>query len=116
MSNLGLENEHQRSNCQLLLDYRESKGFSEKIYLCFMDSAKAFDWVDHNKLWKVLREMGIPNHHTCLLRNLYLDQEAIVRTMYGTTDWFKIKKEVKQVCLLSQVCLSVCLTNTPSTS
>ena len=62
--------------------------------ICFIDSAKAFDYVDHSKLWKVLKEMGIPDHLTCLLRNLYVDQEAIVRTGHGTTDWLKIGKGV----------------------
>ena len=82
-----------RSNCQHLLAYRESKGISEKnIYLCFIDYTKAFDCVDHNKLWEALRETGIPDHLTCLLRNLYAGQEATVRTLYGTIDWFKIEK------------------------
>ena len=86
-----------------MLDHRESKGIQEKknIYLCFIDYAKAFDCVDHEKMWKVLREMGIPDHLTCLLRNQYVGQEATVRTLYGTTDWFKIEKGVQQGCLLS---------------
>ena len=62
------------------------------IYFCFLDYAKAFDYVDHNQLWKILKEMGIPDHLTCLLRNLYADQEATVRTGHGTTDWFQIGK------------------------
>ena len=67
--------------------------FSEKnIYFYFIDYAKAFDCVDHNKLWKILKEMGIPDYLTCLLRNLYADQEATVRTEHGTTDWFQIGK------------------------
>ena len=66
----------------------------QKHYFCFIDYAKAFDCVDHNKLWKILQEMGIPDHMTCLLRNLYADQEAIVRTGHGTTDWFQIGKGV----------------------
>ena len=66
--------------------------FQKNIYLCFNDYVKAFDSVDHNKQWKTLKEMGIPDHLTCLLRNLYAGQEAIVRTLYGTTDWFKIEK------------------------
>ena len=73
--------------------------------------AKAFDRVDHNKLWKALKEMGIPDHLTCPLRNLYVGQEATVRTLYGTIDWFKIEKEVQQGCLLS-----LCLTYMLSTS
>ena len=70
------------------------RGFQKNIYLCFIDNAKVFDCVDDNKLWKALKEMGIPNNLTCLLRNLYMDQEATVRTLYGTTDWFKVKKGV----------------------
>ena len=66
----------------------------KKIYFCFIDYAKAFDCVDHNKLWKILKEMGIPNPLTCLLRNLYAGQEATVRTGHGTTDWFQIGKGV----------------------
>ena len=69
---------------------------SRKIYFCFTDYAKAFDCVDHNKLWKILKEMGIPGHLTCLLRNLYAGPEATVRTGHGTTDWFQIGKEVHQ--------------------
>ena len=68
--------------------------------ICFIDYAKAFDYVDHNKLWKILKEMGIPDHLTCLLRNLYAGQEATVRTGHGTTDWFQIGKGVLQVCIL----------------
>ena len=68
--------------------------FQKNIYFCFIDYAKAFDCVDHNKLWKILKEMGIPDHLTCLLRNLYAGQEAAVRTLYGATDWFKIEKTV----------------------
>ena len=66
-----------------------------------MDYTKAFDCVDHNKLWKILKEMGIPDHLTCLLRNLYADREATVRTGHGTTDWFQIGKGVRQGCILS---------------
>ena len=73
----------------------------EKIYFWFIDYAKAFDSVDHNKLWKILKDMGLPHHLNCLLRNLYAGQEATVRTLYGTTDWFKIGKGVQQGCLLS---------------
>ena len=69
--------------------------------ICFIDYAKAFDCVDHNKLWKTLKEMGIQDHPTCLLRNLYAGQEAIVRTGHGTTDWFQIEKGVHQGCILS---------------
>ena len=73
----------------------------KNIYFCFIDYAKAFDCVDHNKLWKILQEMGIPDHLTCPLRNLYSGQEATVRTGHGTTDWFKIGKGVRQYCILS---------------
>ena len=71
------------------------------FYYCFTDYAKAFDCVDHNKLWKILKEMGITDHLTCLLRNLYTGQEATVRTGHGTTDWFQIGKGVLQRCILS---------------
>jgi len=67
--------------------------FQKNTYLCFIDYAKAFDCVDHNKPWKAIKEMGIPDHLTSLLRNLYAGQESTVRTLYGTTDWFKILKE-----------------------
>ena len=73
----------------------------KNVYFCFIDYAKAFDYVDHNKLWKILREMGISNHLTCLLRNLYAGQEATVRTGHGTTDWLQIGKGVRQGCILS---------------
>ena len=72
----------------------KAREFQKNIYLCFIEYTKAFDCVDHNQLWKALQEMGIPDHLTCLLRNLYEGQEAIGRTLYGTTDWFKIEKGV----------------------
>ena len=75
--------------------------FQKNIYFCFIDYAKAFDRVDHNKLWKILKEVEIPDHLTCLLRNLYAGQEATVRTGHGTTDWFQIEKGVCQGCILS---------------
>ena len=75
--------------------------FQKNIYFCFIDYAKAFDCVHHNKLWKILKEMGIPDHLTCLLRNLYACQEATVRNVHGTTDWFQIGKGVCQSCILS---------------
>ena len=75
--------------------------FQENIYFCFIDYAKAFDCVEHNKLWKILKEIEIPDHLTCLLRNLYVGQEATVRTGHGTTDWFQIRKGVHQGCVLS---------------
>ena len=80
---------------------KKAREFQKNIYLCFIDYAKAFDCVDHNKLWKTLKEMGIPDHLTCLLRNLYAGQEATVRTGHGTTDWFQIGKRVRQGCILS---------------
>ena len=72
----------------------KAREFQKTIYFCFIDYAKAFGYVDHNKLWKILKEMNIPDHLTCLLRNLYAGQEATVRTGHGTTDWFKIGKGV----------------------
>ena len=92
---------NQRSNCQHPLDHRKSKRIPEKHLFCFIDYTKAFDCVDHNKPWKVLKDMGIPDHLTCLLRNLYAGQEATVRTTHGTTDWFKTGREVHQGCILS---------------
>ena len=79
----------------------KARQFQKNIYFCFIDYAKAFDCVDHNKLWKILKEMGIPDHLTCLLKNLYAGQEATVRTGHGTTDWFQIGKGVLQGCILS---------------
>ena len=73
---------------------KNQENSNKQIYFCFTGYAKAFDCVDHNKLWKTLQKMGMPDHLTCLLRNLYMDQEATVITLYGTTDWFKIEKEV----------------------
>ena len=75
--------------------------FQKNIYFCFINYAKTFDCVEHKKLWKILKEMGIPDHLTCLLRNLYAGQEATVRTGHGTTDWFQIGKGVHQGCILS---------------
>ena len=80
---------------------KKAKEFKKYIYFCFIDYAKAFDCANHNRLWKVLQEMGIPDHHTCLLRNLYEGQEAAIRTGHGTTDWFQIGKGVCQGCILS---------------
>ena len=79
----------------------KAREFQKNIYFCFIDYAKAFDCVDHNKLWKILQEMGIPDHLTCLLRNLYAGQEAAVRTGHGATDWFQIGKGACQGCILS---------------
>ena len=78
----------------------KAREFQKHIYFCFIDYAKAFDCVNHNKLWKILKEMGIPDHLTCLLRNLYAGLEATVRTGHGTTDWFQIGKGVRQGCIL----------------
>ena len=80
---------------------KKAREFQKNIYFCFIDYAKDFDCVDHNKLWKIVQEMGIPDHLTCLLRNLYSGQEATVRTGHGTTDWFQIGKGVRQGCILS---------------
>ena len=112
---------HQYANCELSgiqAGFRKGRGtrdqianicwiikiareFQKSIYFCFIDYAKAFDYVDHKKLWKILKETGIPDHLTCLLRNLYVGQAATVRTGHGTTDWFQIWKGVHQGCLLS---------------
>ena len=73
---------------------KKQQEFEKNIYFCFIDYAKVFDCVDHNKLWRILKKMGIPDHVTCLLRNLYAGQEATVRTGHGTTDWFKVGKGV----------------------
>ena len=79
----------------------KAREFQKNIYFCFIDYAKAFDCVDHNKLWKILKEMGLPDHLICLLRNLYAGQEGAVRNKHGTTDWFQIMKEAHQGCILS---------------
>ena len=78
----------------------KAREFQKNVYFCFIDYAKAFDSVGHNKLWEILKEMGIPDHLACLLRNLYAGQEATVRTGHGT-DWFQIGKGVRQSCILS---------------
>ena len=80
---------------------KKQGSFRKNIYFCFIDYAKVFDCVDHNKLWKILKEMGISDHLTCLLRNLYAGQEATVRPGHGPTDWFQIRKGVHQSCILS---------------
>uniref|UniRef100_A0A8B9XSN7 RNA-directed DNA polymerase n=1 Tax=Bos mutus grunniens TaxID=30521 RepID=A0A8B9XSN7_BOSMU len=82
----------------------KAREFQKNIYICFIDYAKAFDCVDHNKMWKILKDMGIPDHLTCLLKNLYAGQEATVRIGHGTTDWFQINKGIHQSCILS-LCL-----------
>ena len=93
------ETRDQIANIQWIIE--KAREFQKSIYFCFMDYMKAFDCVDHNKLWQVLKEMGIPDHLTCLLRNLYAGQEATVRTGHGTIDWFQIGKGVCQGCMLS---------------
>ena len=89
----------QIANIRWIID--KAREFQKNIYFCFVDYAKAFDCVDHNKLWKILKEIGILDHLTCLLRQLYAGQEATVRTGHGTTDWFQIGKGVCQGCILS---------------
>ena len=88
-------------NCQHPLDHQKSKRVPEKHLFLLYWLCQSFDCVDHNKLWKILKEMGIPDHLTCLLRNLYAGEEATVRTGHGTTDWFQIGKEIRQGCILS---------------
>ena len=101
MSKLGLEKaEEPEIKLPTFMGSQRKLGNSRKTSTRFIDYAKAFDCVDHNKLWKALKEMGIPDYLTCLLRNLYVGQEATVRTLHGTTDWFKIEKGVRQGCLL----------------
>ena len=95
----GRESRDQIANiCWIIEKARE---FQKNIYFCFIEYAKAFNCVDQNKLWLILKEMGVPDHLTCLLRNLYADQEATVRTGHGTKDWFQIRKGVRQGCILS---------------
>ena len=79
----------------------KARGFQKNIYFCFIDYAKVFDRVDHNKLWNIVQEMGIPDYLICLLRDLYVGQQATVRIGHGTTDWFQIGKGVRQGCILS---------------
>ena len=86
---------------------KKQEEFQKNIYFCFIDYAKAFDCVDHDKLWKILKKMGISDHLTCLLRNLYAGQEAIVRTGHGPTDWFQTGKGVCQGCILSPCLLNL---------
>ena len=90
---------HEIANIHWIIE--KAREFQKNIYFCFTDYAKAFDCVDHNKLWKILQDLGIPEHLTCLLRNLNADQEATVRTGHGTTDCFQIGKGVHQRCILS---------------
>ena len=93
----------------------KAREFQKNIYFCFIDYAKAFDCVDHNKPWKILKEMGIPDHQTYLLRNLYAGQEATVRTGQGTTDWFQIGKGVRQSCIfLPAILIPACASSSPA--
>ena len=102
MFKLDLEKQrNQRSNCQHLLVIKKAREFQKSTYFCFTDYAKALRSVDHNKLWKILQEMGILDHLTFLLRNVYAGQEATVRTGLWTTYWFKIGRGVHQGCILS---------------
>ena len=89
------------AQCHIRWIIEKTRKFQKNIYFCFIDYAKAFDCVDHNKLWKILKEMGISGYLTCLLRNLYSGQEATVRTGHGTTDWFQFGKGVHQSCIFS---------------
>ena len=95
----GRESRDKIANIHWIIE--KAREFQRNIYFSFIDYTKAFDSVDHNKLWKSLQEMGIADDLTCLLRNLYADQEATVRTGHGTTDWFKTGKEIHQGCILS---------------
>ena len=101
---------YQTANIHWIIE--KAREFQKNIYFCFIDYTKVFDYVDHNKLWKILKEMGLPDHLTCLLRNLYASQEATVRTGHGTTDWFQIRKRVHQGC----ICHHAYLTSMQSTS
>ena len=96
----------QIANICLIME--QAREFQKNIYFCFIDYAKAFHCMDHNKLWKILKEMGIPDHLTCLLRDVYAGQEATVRTRHGTMDWFKIGKGVSQGYILSPCLFNIC--------
>ena len=109
MSKLGLEKaEKPEIKLPTFTGSSKKQESSRNIYFCFIDYAKAFDCVDHNKLWKILQEMGIPDHLIGLLRNLYAGQEATVRTGHETTDWFQIGKGVRQGCILSPCLFNFC--------
>ena len=95
----GRKTRDQLTNIHWIIE--KAREFPKNIYFCFIDLAIAFDCVDHNKLWKILKEMEIPDHLTCLLINLHAGQKATVRTGHGTTDWFQIRKGVRQDCVLS---------------
>ena len=100
----GSGNRDQIANIRWIIE--KAREFQKNIYFCFTDYTKAFDCVDHSKLWKILKEVGIPDHLTCLLRNLYAGQETTVRTGHGTTDWFQTGKGVLQGCILSPCLLN----------
>ena len=102
----GTETRDQIANIHWIIE--KAREIQKNIYFCFIDYAKAFDCVDHNKLGKFLKEMGIPGHLTYLLRNLYASQETTVRTGHGTTDWFQIGKGVRQGCILSPCLCNLC--------
>ena len=102
----GRETRDQIANIRRIIE--KAREFQKNIYFCFIDYAKAFDCVDHRRMFKILKEMGIPDHLTCLLRNLYAGQEATVRTRHGTTDWFHIRKGVCQGCILSPCLFNFC--------
>ena len=93
------ETRDQTANIRWIIE--KARKFQENIYFCFIDYAKAFDCVDHSKLWEILQEIGIPDHLTCLLRNLYAGQEVTVRIRHETKDWFQIGKGARQGCILS---------------
>ena len=95
----GIGTRDQIANVHWIIE--KAREFQKNIYFCFIGYAKAFDCVDHNKLWKILKEMGITDYLTCLLRSLYASQEATIRTLHGTMDWLQIGKEVRQGCILS---------------
>ena len=104
MFKLDLEKAEEPEIANICWIIKKAREFQNNIYFCFIDYSKAFDCVDHNKLWKILQEMGISDQLTCLLRNLYAGQEATVRNRHGTTYWFQIRKGVRQCCILS-ICL-----------
>ena len=93
------EERNQIANIRWII--KKTKELQKNIYFCFIDNNKAFDCMDHNELWKILKDMGIPDHLTCLMRNLYAGQEATVKTGHETTDWFQIGKRIHQGCILS---------------
>ena len=96
----------QIANIRWIIEKKREKNIQKNVYFCFIDNAKAFDCAEHHKLWKILKEMGIPDHITCLLRNLFAGQEATVRTGHRTTDWIQIREGVWQGCILSPAYLN----------